>query len=60
VVSNRALEEIVRRRAVVGRLSDGPSPRYGISTGFGVLAQRYIAAERRTQLLHSLTLRAHD
>jgi histidine ammonia-lyase len=53
-----ALAEMARSRAVVEALADDPQPHYGVSTGFGALATRHIAAERRAQLQRSL-VRSH-
>src|SRR4051812_45074757 len=50
-----AMEETV---AVVERLADSDEPAYGISTGFGSLAQTRIPADRRTDLQRAL-IRSH-
>jgi len=57
-LSGEAMRAIQRARAVVDALADDPRPHYGISTGFGALALRHIAPERRTQLQRSL-IRSH-
>ena len=44
--------------AVVERLADSDEPAYGVSTGFGSLAQTRIPAERRTELQRAL-IRSH-
>ncbi|WP_156251467.1 histidine ammonia-lyase [Pseudactinotalea terrae] len=49
---------IERARAVVDALADDAVPHYGISTGFGALATRHIAPERRADLQRSL-IRSH-
>ena len=49
---------IERARAVVDELAAGPTPAYGISTGFGALATRHIPTDRRAQLQRSL-VRSH-
>jgi len=49
---------IDRARAVVDTLAASATGVYGISTGFGALATRYIPAERRVQLQKSL-VRSH-
>ncbi len=49
---------IERARAVVETLAEGPTPAYGISTGFGALATRHIAPAMRAQLQRSL-VRSH-
>ena len=58
VLSDAALAEIGRTRAVVEALVQDPRPHYGISTGFGALALRHIPAGRRTDLQRSL-IRSH-
>ena len=50
-----AMEETA---AVVASLADSEEPAYGISTGFGSLAQTRIPAERRTELQRAL-IRSH-
>src|ERR1700754_1644040 len=57
-LSDEALHEIARTRAVVDALVRDTHPHYGISTGFGALALRHIPPERRTQLQRSL-IRSH-
>ena len=52
-------EDAVRAsRKVVEALADDPVPHYGISTGFGALANRHIPAQRRAELQRSL-IRSH-
>jgi histidine ammonia-lyase len=58
VLSDEAVREIQRTRAVVDSLAEDPHPHYGISTGFGALALRHIPPERRLQLQRSL-IRSH-
>jgi histidine ammonia-lyase len=53
--SRRAMEESA---AVVGRLVERPEPAYGVSTGFGALANVAIPAERREELQRAL-VRSH-
>ena len=53
-----AREAMERTAAVVARLADSDEPAYGVSTGFGSLAQTSIPAERRTELQRSL-IRSH-
>jgi histidine ammonia-lyase len=53
--ARRVMEESA---AVVARLSASEQPTYGISTGFGSLANTYIPAERREQLQRAL-IRSH-
>jgi histidine ammonia-lyase len=57
-LSDDALAEITRTRAVVEALADDTDPHYGISTGFGALATQHIPTERRAQLQRSL-VRSH-
>ena len=45
-------------RAVVEALADDPVPHYGVSTGFGALANRHIPAQLRAELQRSL-VRSH-
>ncbi|MDQ6771842.1 MAG: histidine ammonia-lyase [Candidatus Dormibacteraeota bacterium] len=44
--------------AVVGRLSASPEPAYGVSTGFGSLANTHIPVEKRAALQQAL-IRSH-
>ncbi|MFT3865014.1 MAG: histidine ammonia-lyase [Solirubrobacterales bacterium] len=53
-----ACEAIEAGRAVVEALADDSRPHYGVSTGFGALAQRHIPPDRRRQLQRSL-IRSH-
>ena len=57
-IGPEAQEAIVRARKHVDDLAASDVPVYGVSTGFGALAQRHIPAERRTQLQKSL-IRSH-
>ncbi|MFL6100542.1 MAG: histidine ammonia-lyase [Actinomycetales bacterium] len=57
-LSEDALAEIARTRAIVEGLADDVEPHYGISTGFGALATKHIPVERRAQLQRSL-IRSH-
>jgi len=57
-IAEEALAEIARTRRVVEALADDRRPRYGVSTGFGALAQRHIPPARRTDLQRSL-IRSH-
>lgn len=57
-VSPEALAEVARVRAHIDQLAAGSKPVYGISTGFGALADTSIPPERRTQLQRSL-IRSH-
>ncbi|WP_273652874.1 histidine ammonia-lyase [Cellulomonas fimi] len=53
-----ALAAITAGRAVVDALADDDEPHYGVSTGFGALATRWIPADRRADLQRSL-IRSH-
>ncbi len=53
-----ALEAMAASRAHVDRLANQGAPVYGISTGFGALANRHIPQEKRVQLQKSL-IRSH-
>ena len=53
-----ALEEMARSRAIVDDLASSPEPAYGISTGFGALATVHIPPESRAHLQSSL-IRSH-
>lgn len=57
-ISPEALEEVASTRARVEELAQDPTPVYGISTGFGALAQRHIPEDMRAQLQLSL-VRSH-
>jgi histidine ammonia-lyase len=53
-----ALEAIAASRKVIEALVDDTEPHYGVSTGFGALANRHIPVELRAQLQRSL-IRSH-
>lgn len=53
-----AEDAISASRAVVEALADDPAPHYGVSTGFGALANRHIPAGLRAELQRSL-VRSH-
>src|SRR5215467_7497872 len=53
-----ALEAMTRSRAIVDDIEAQGRPVYGVSTGFGALANTFIAPERRAELQHSL-IRSH-
>ncbi|MFN8168098.1 MAG: histidine ammonia-lyase [Candidatus Nanopelagicales bacterium] len=57
-LTERALAGIAAARARVDELASSPEPKYGISTGFGALANRHISPELRAQLQRSL-IRSH-
>ena len=56
-LSEAALERMARSRTVVEELAEG-EPVYGISTGFGALANTVVAPQRRSALQRSL-IRSH-
>ncbi len=58
VLTPQALDAIAEGRKAVEVLAVADNPVYGVSTGFGALATRHIAPERRTQLQKSL-VRSH-
>ena len=57
-ISKEALEKMAATRAHIETLAKAESPVYGISTGFGALANQHIAPEDRVQLQKSL-IRSH-
>ncbi len=57
-LTDEAVEAISRARSAVDELAAAPTPAYGISTGFGALATKHIAPDKRTQLQKSL-VRSH-
>jgi histidine ammonia-lyase len=57
-LSDAAVAAIDQSRAAIDKLAESPTPTYGVSTGFGALATRHIAPERRAQLQRSL-IRSH-
>ena len=57
-IGSEAREAIVRARKHVDDLAASDTPVYGVSTGFGALANRHIAPEQRTRLQKSL-IRSH-
>lgn len=57
-LSAGALAAIDRARGVIEDLAAAPTPAYGISTGFGALANRHIPTQMRQQLQRSL-VRSH-
>jgi histidine ammonia-lyase len=57
-LSDEAMSALVKARAVVDDLAASGEPVYGVSTGFGALASRYIDPELRSQLQRSL-VRSH-
>ncbi len=57
-IGAEAIAAIESARAHIEQLAASDVPVYGVSTGFGALAQRHIAPELRTQLQRSL-IRSH-
>lgn len=57
-LSPEAVAEIRRSREVIEGLASDTVPHYGVSTGFGALANRHIPHDLRTQLQRSL-VRSH-
>jgi histidine ammonia-lyase len=57
-ISASALAGMAATREHIEKLANGETPVYGISTGFGALANRHIAIEDRVQLQKSL-VRSH-
>jgi histidine ammonia-lyase len=57
-IGSDAREAIARARKHVDDLAASDTPVYGVSTGFGALANRHIEPEQRTQLQKSL-IRSH-
>lgn len=57
-ISEAALGRVAASREVIERLADDSRPHYGVSTGFGALANVQIPVEKRQQLQRSL-IRSH-
>ena len=57
-MGEEARERVKSARRRVERMIEGPLPIYGVTTGFGALANSRITAEKRLELQHSL-LRSH-
>jgi histidine ammonia-lyase len=57
-IGREALEALERCHALASRLAGGDTPVYGLSTGFGALADRFIPADQRRSLQESL-VRSH-
>ena len=57
-ISQEALNKMAITRAHIESLAAGQTPVYGISTGFGALANQHIAPDDRVQLQKSL-IRSH-
>ena len=57
-LTDEAVSALVKARAVIDDLAASGEPVYGVSTGFGALASRYIDPQLRSQLQRSL-VRSH-
>ncbi|MEY2915775.1 MAG: hypothetical protein RL454_704 [Actinomycetota bacterium] len=57
-ISGEAIAAMAKTRAHIEALAKAETPVYGISTGFGALANRHIAVADRVQLQKSL-IRSH-
>ncbi|WP_018157782.1 histidine ammonia-lyase [Demetria terragena] len=57
-LSDEAVAAIERARTVIEQLASDTVPHYGVSTGFGALANRHIPHDMRAQLQRSL-VRSH-
>ena len=57
-LSDTALGAMAQSRAHIDALVASSQPVYGVSTGFGALANRYVSVEQRAQLQRSL-IRSH-
>lgn len=57
-LTGQAVAAMTTSRETISSLADDAEPHYGVSTGFGALANRHIPAERRAQLQRSL-IRSH-
>ena len=58
VLSEEATAAVADSREVIIGLANDSAPHYGVSTGFGALANRHIPLDRRAQLQRSL-IRSH-
>ncbi|MEO6822135.1 MAG: aromatic amino acid lyase, partial [Candidatus Nanopelagicales bacterium] len=57
-ISDDALAAVAASRAVIDALVNDTEPHYGVSTGFGALANKHIPVELRAQLQRGL-IRSH-
>ncbi|PRZ41178.1 histidine ammonia-lyase [Antricoccus suffuscus] len=57
-LSDASVEAIERSRGIIESLANDTEPHYGVSTGFGALATKFIPADRRRQLQLGL-IRSH-
>ncbi|MBQ1015362.1 aromatic amino acid lyase, partial [Micromonospora sp. M51] len=58
VLAPATIEAMATSRAIVDGIESSGRPVYGVSTGFGALANTFIAPERRAELQHAL-IRSH-
>lgn len=58
VISPEALAAVSKTRQHIEKLASAAEPVYGVSTGFGALANRHVSVELRQQLQNSL-IRSH-
>jgi histidine ammonia-lyase len=58
-ISQSAVAAMERSRSIVDGIERDGRPVYGVSTGFGALANTFIAPERRAELQHAL-IRSHS
>jgi histidine ammonia-lyase len=58
VIAPATIDAVAHTRSRVDALASSPDPVYGISTGFGALANRHVTPEYRVQLQKSL-IRSH-
>ncbi|HEX6968246.1 MAG TPA: histidine ammonia-lyase [Micromonosporaceae bacterium] len=58
VLDSTALAAMEASRSIVEKIEQEGRPVYGVSTGFGALANTFIAPERRMELQHAL-IRSH-
>ena len=52
------VEAMATSRAIVDRIEESGRPVYGVTTGFGALANTFVAPSRRAELQHAL-IRSH-
>ena len=58
VLDPSAVDAMAASRAIVDEIERAEQPVYGVSTGFGALANTFIAPQRRAELQHAL-IRSH-
>jgi histidine ammonia-lyase len=58
VIDPAAVDAMETSRAIVEKIEQDGRPVYGVSTGFGALANTFIAPDRRMELQHAL-IRSH-